>query len=249
MSLTLTNVLYAAAREARVIKHAGGVLNANGLADGLLIANQIVDEWAARRAYAWSDSFTLFTLTPPHNPYLIGPGLSSPDFAAATRPERIEQNGAALVLTNISPAVDLPLNIRDADWWNNQRIKTLATNVPTDLYYEPDNPNGSLFFWPVPNFAYGVRLRLRNVLAQFALVTTVFSAPQAYLRALTLTIAEQYCAWYGLAPAPDLAMRANRARNSAQVNNIKSPRIASADFGTRGTRTTADFDYYSGGPK
>lgn len=243
----IKDVIYAAARQARVLTRAGSGLNTNELADGLLLVNQTVDQWAARRAYAYADSFQLYTLTPGHNPYLIGPGLSAPDFAASIRPVQLELEGAALVLTDSSPNVDLPLNVRDADWWNNQRIKTLASDIPTDVYYEPDWPNGSLFFWPVPNFAYGARLRLRSVLQQFALSTTTFTAPPAYIKALTMTVAEDMCEWWGLPVPGGLPLRAARARVAAQINNIKSPRIASADYGTRG-KPRADFNYYSGLP-
>jgi hypothetical protein len=160
---------------------------------------------------------------------------------------KLELDGAALVLTNSTPNVDQPLNVRDADWWNNQRIKTLASDIPTDVYYEPDWPNGSLYFWPVPDFAYGARLRLRSVVQQFAATTTTFSAPPAYQLALALTMAEHMCMWWGLQVPAGLPAQAVTARRAVQINNFKSPRIASADYGTRG-RPRADFNYYSGLP-
>lgn len=211
--------------------------------------NRILDGWSARKVYAWSDSFVPYTLTPNHAPYLIGPGLASPDFAAPYRPVSIDPDGAALILTNVTPNVDVPLNVRDADWWNNQRVKSLATSIPTDLYYEPDFPNGSLYFWPVPNFAYGVRLRLRNVLAQVTDVTASFVGPPGYNRAAVLTLAEDLCTPFGRPVPPELPGMARRARAVIGINNQKSPRCSSADFGTRGsTINMPDFNYYSGEP-
>lgn len=223
-------------------------------ADGNLATrklNRILDEWSGRKVYAWSDSFTAYTLTPNHSPHLIGPGLTSPDFAAPYRPVSIDPDGASLILTDVTPNVDLPLNVRDADWWNNERVKNLATNVPTDLYYEPDFPNGSLYLWPVPSFAYGLRLRLRSVLLAITSANWAdsFTAPPGYNRAAVLTLAEDLCTAFGRPVPPELPGKAMRARAIVGINNQKSPRTSSADYGTRGTSgSRPDFNYYSGGP-
>lgn len=243
--MLVSDLIYAATRAARILTEPGGTQAPEENSDALLILNQIVDQWAARKAYAYSVGFTSYTLTPNHAPHLIGPGMASPDFAMGVRPVRIES--AQLILNSATPNVDVPLNLRDETWWADQRIKSLATNVPTDLYYSPDWPNGSLNLWPVPSFAYGLRLETWTSIAQFASVATTFSAPPAYLKALTLALAEELCIWFGSDPPAGLAERAARARVALQMNNDKSPRISSADFGTRG-KPRGDFNYYSGGP-
>jgi hypothetical protein len=208
--------------------------------------NRRLDAWAALKRYAFTQTFTQFTLTPNHQPHLIGPGLTAPDFAVKQRPVRIE--GAALVLTDVTPNVDIELNIRDAAWWKAETVKSIATTTPTDLYYEPDWPNGSLFLWPVPTFAYGLRLELWGVISRFVAITDVFSFPPAYERALVLTLAEDLCRPFGRPPMPDLIAAAKEARADLQTNNIKSPRIASADYGASGSRggRRSSFNYYSG---
>src|SRR6185295_6001451 len=70
---------------------------------GLNYLNQLIDLRAALKRYAYSVNFAVYTLTPNHAPHLIGPDLTSPDFAAAQRPNLIE--GAALVLNTVNPAV------------------------------------------------------------------------------------------------------------------------------------------------
>lgn len=235
---------------AGVLRMPGFTGSPEDMSDGLLRLNATVDQWAAKKAYAFSETFQQFSLTPNHNPYLIGPAVvSPPDFKVAMRPIRLEENGATLILTNVTPNVDIPIQVRDADWWNNQRVKTLATNVPTDVYYESDFPNGALSFWPVPNFAYGIRLRLWTFVTQFASVTQQLVAPPAYLDALIKTLAEQLVLMYpGTMMPPSLPMEAVRARAAVLGNNSKSPKIPSADFGTAGGRSSSEFNYYSGGP-
>ncbi len=217
--------------------------------------NRIVDDWSARRLYAYASVFTQFTLTPGHAPHLIGPGLASPDFALAIRPVRIDS--AALILTDQTPNVDVPMNIRDAAWWAGQRVKSLTSDIPTDLFYEPAFPNGQLNFWPVPNYAYAVRLESWVALTSVPLdsngnpqPTNTFAGPPGYENAMLLTLAEQLCTPYGRPLPPELAGRAAHARATIGSNNAPSKRTSSADYGTQGKRSRGDknFNYYTGGP-
>lgn len=222
------------------------VLSAADGALALRVLNRRLDAWAALKRYAYNITFPQFTLTPNHQPHLIGPNLVAPDFAAAQRPVRIE--GAALVLNNVTPNVDVPLNIRDDAWWKDERVKSIATTTPTDLYYSPDWPSGSLWLWPVPTFAYGLRLEVWGLISQFVKLSDVFSLPPGYKRALVLTLAEDLCRPFGRPPMPDLIAAAKEARADLQTNNIKSPRIASADHGASGSQggRRSTFNYYSG---
>lgn len=207
--------------------------------------NRMIDQWAARMINAYNVNFSLYTLTPNHQPHLIGPGLVAPDFAAAQRPVRIEN--AALVLTNVAQPVDVPLNIRDDDWWANQRVKTIATTVPTDLYYSPDFPNGALYLWPIPTFAYGLRLETWVTISEFSAITDSVILPPGYREAMMLTLAEKLARPFGKPLTEDLRSDAARARAIFQTNNAKSPRTASADYGTRGkSADRPSFNYFSG---
>lgn len=211
---------------------------------GLGKLNDILDEWAARKAFAYNVAFQQFTLTPGHAPHLIGPGLGAPDFAVVQRPVRIE--GATIIINSGPAAVDVPINVsRDADWWNGQRVKSLQSSIPTDLYYSPDWPNGALNFWPVPNTNYGVRLEMWGLLSQFVNLTDTFSLPPAYRQALTLTLAEYLAAPFGTQASPLLLGRAMKAREALQKNNLKSPKTSSTDVGVPGQKRTG-FNWTTG---
>src|SRR5215471_6729757 len=225
------DVLYIAFREARILQRPQALNSMNELQDGLIFLNQQLDYWAARGCYAWTSTFVSYTLTAGHQPHLIGPGLTSPDFASTgNRPVRI--HSCNLILTNATPNVDIPINIRDGAWWAANRVKTIQSSVPTDVYYEAGMPNGALYFWPVPNFPYGLRLELFVVLQQFVNLTDTFLAPPAYLRAVTLSLAEELCDIWGTQCPAGLPGRAMKARDALQSNNYLAPRIASADWGT-----------------
>lgn len=243
--MLVSDLIYAAMRAARKHQLPGLQASTDGKSDCLTILNQILDEWSARKAYAFNHSFTAFTLTPNHAPHLIGPGLTSPDFAAALRPLRIES--AAVILNTATPPTDRPLTIRDDAWWANQRLKTLTSTFPTDLYYSPDVPSGALYLWPVPTVAYGLRLQAQVTPAPFANVGATVTLPPAYARALTLTLAEEICMWWGLELPPQLPMKAAQARRTVQGNNISSPAIATTDAGANHGRGSGGFNYLTGG--
>lgn len=241
--MTCKDVLYIAFRESRVLHRPQGQPSPSEYADGMIFLNQQIDYWSARGCYSWTTTFNVYTLTPGHQPTLIGPGLTSPDWAAPQRPTEIVS--ANLILNTTSPATDQPINVRDNAWWSQNRTKAVTSNVPTDLYYEPDVPSGALYFWMVPTFPYGVRLEMLVQLQQFQNLTDTFIAPQAYLAGLTLTLAEELVDLWGTEMPPNLARRAMKARDALQSNNYLPPRIASADWGTM-TSPSADFNYVTG---
>lgn len=236
------DVLYIACREARILLRPGALNSNLELMDGMIFLNQQVDYWAARACYAYTTNFVTYTLTPGHQPHLIGPGLTSPDFAVPLRPVSIES--AAIVLPGQSP-VDVPIRLRDNEWWANNRVKSIQSNIPTDLYYEPDMPSGQLWFWPVSSSGYQVRLEGNVVLKQFATLDDTFVAPQAYQAAVVLTLAEELCDIWGTQCPPNLPRRALKARDALQSNNNLAPRIASADYGTFSS-PSGDFNYLTG---
>lgn len=214
--------------------------------------NYLIDEWAALKRYAFNVSFTTYTITPNHQPTLIGPNLTSPDWATvggATRPVRIE--GANLVLNSNNPSTDLIINVRDDAWWLGQQVKALTSTIPTDLYYSPDFPNGAIYLWPIPTVAYQVRLEVWVAVGQVdpdTIQNTNVVIPQGYKKAMLLTFAEDLTTPLSRAMPDTLPIRAARARAAVQSNNISSPRIASADFGTGLGRHRSGFNWESGMP-
>ena len=242
VTTTVQNALYIAFREARVLKRPQGAISPSESQDGMIFLNQQVDYWSARGCYSWTTTFQQFTLTPNHQPYLIGPGLSSPDFAATQRPVGIV---SANVILPGNPTTDIQIMIRDNAWWAAKSVKNMTSTFPTDLYYEPDVPNGQLWFWPVATAGYGVRLETQVQLQQFGAFTDAFIAPPAYLAAVTLTLAEELVDLWGTEMPLNLARRAMKARDALQSNNNLPPRIDSADWGTY-SRARGDFNYQTG---
>lgn len=230
MGYTAGQIVTNALLEAGIVA-AGEIPSADDATWGLQKLNDLLDEWASRKAYVYATVFEVFTFPSDTAPITIGP---TGQWEWNQVPVRIES--AATILNN-GDAVDVPMRIRDAAWWANQRVKSIESNVPTDLYYEPDQPNGSLYFWPVMNINDQARLGLWMLLAQLAGLGTAMVLPPGYRQAITLSLAEALCPSFSREPSPTLVRRAMTARKAIQGNNAQSPRIATADYGmpSRGT--------------
>lgn len=212
--------------------------------------NYLLDVLAAQRKYVWASTFQTFNLIAGHSPHTIGPNAA--DFLVNQRPMRIES--WSLVLNTGQQAIDLPHRpLRDDSWWAGVGMKSLQSNIPTDLYYSADSPNGSLFFWPVPNVVYPVRLELWTLLSQFAAITDPVDGPggtgflpPAYRAALMLTLAETLQSGARKSGDQGLAAMALAARNVVFGNNAKSPQTSTTDSGMTAGRSRAEFNWETG---
>lgn len=220
--------------------------------------NYLIDEWAAKRIYVYSYAFNVYTLVAGLLPHTIGPSGNA-TFSTGILPRPVRLESAAQLLNAGAPQgpVDLPINIRDDAWWAANQVKQIQTNVVTDVYYDPTAPDGSLYFWPVPNTQNQVRLQFWQSVQSFLAITDPVGGPggpgtlpPAYRAALMYTLAERLCPGAKLQVTPELARQALMARTALFGNNAKSPRMVTQDFGIPkagrvGTR--GDFNWVSGG--
>lgn len=208
--------------------------------------NGIINQRNARQAWAYAITFPTYTTTGGLSPHTIGP---SGTWTVTSRP--VEVLGANQQINSGTSLVNIgPLNLRDREWWLRQAVPNIQSGVPTDLYYEPTWPNGSLYFWPVPNAAYVVQLELRTILSEIVVadVTTDFSLPPGYQRDLTLTLAEDLCGPLTLPVPGSLTKKAQEARGITQSNNNPPVRIRTRQSGMPGglAGSSGGFNWRSG---
>ncbi len=206
--------------------------------------NTLLDSWNAAKQNIFAMALETFTITPNHQPHTIGLTGDSPDWVITTnRPTKIEN--AVLILTGSTPATRESLRIRDAEWWARQTIPTLTSTLPSDLYYAPTWPKGSVYLWPVGTVAYQVALEFLAPLTQPLTLATTFSMPPGYQDAITLTLAERLLIG-DRPPDQTLAEAARKARSVIQSVNSKAPLIGTRESGMpsvgRGGISRSDFE-------
>ena len=191
---------------------------------------RLLNEWNAKRCAVYATVFSSFNLTASLNPHTIGP--TGATWTVTQRPVSVE--AISLGLNSSSPTVYIPLNKRDAEWWQAQSVPGLTSDVPTDFFYNPTYPNGSIYFWPVPTAVYPVQLQIRTLLDDAIALVDTFTLPPGYQEAITLTLAEKSARSFGRGIRPDLVTDAANARALIFANNDETPSIATADCGMSG---------------
>lgn len=243
MPITVLNICEDAAQEIGVYQP-GETLSDTDSAKFLSILRRLLNYWNSDRRAVYATKFESFTLVPNLSPHTIGP---SGVWTVAQRPVSID--GANLTLTPSTPPVNTPIKIRDNQWYLSLTTPTLTSTYPTDLYYQPDWPDGKLFFWPVPTFAYNVQLMSRVVLDDTVTLTDTFSLPPGYQQAVTLTLAEMAQRPYARPTDPNLTRDASLARMAVFGNNDQIPLLVTLDTGMEASKNAgsrADFNWVNG---
>jgi hypothetical protein len=116
------------------------------------------------------------------------------------------------------------------------------------LYYQPDYPNGKIFFWPVPSTAYDVQLMTRVLLDDVVTTASSFELPPGYYDAIRLSLAEKGQRPWARPPDVTLINDASKARAVIFDNNVESPRLRTKDPGMTPGKGgfTADFNWLNG---
>lgn len=208
---------------------------------------QLVNNWNAGRPFAYAVDFLNFTLVPSLYPHTIGP--TGATWTVDQRPVTIE--GISLILNSGGvPYSYLSLVPHDAIWWQNQDTPTLSSEQPTDYYYDPTYPNGSIYFWPVPQIAYPMQLQVRRVLDDQMTFATVLILPPGYQNALMLTLAEDLSDPLRKMWTPKQQSKALQARTRIQKNNNFATPIKTQDAGMPGGQKARSgiYDWRTGLP-
>jgi hypothetical protein len=215
--------------------------------------NYLLDTWATSKKYSVGSVFTDYTL--PVNlpvqadgsaPATIGPQPGATYFATQ-RPVKILS--ASAIINNTTPPVLAPIEIDDNQWWAGVTLPGITSMYPTNLFYNPTFPNGTLYLWPISNTAFGLRLETWILLNQYSLITDPLAGPggagttpPGYRNAFMLSLAETL----GGTPSPTLRADAAAARAAIFTNNAAPSNISTRDSGMPGnqeSRRSTTFSY------
>jgi hypothetical protein len=232
MTITALDIVTDALRELRLVG-AADVASGEDAAFGLGKLNRLLDRWNNQRCAVYCDDVEIYTTPGSVQPVTIGP---SGDFEVTPRPQTIE------AINYVSGGLRMPVTPRSRDWWESLLAPTITGTIPTDFYYLPDWPDGAIYLYPVCG-AVDLELFTRKVLSTLDLTST-FTLPPGYQDAITLTLAEDLSAPFGVDVSPLLARNAQAGRARIFAANRITPTLSTCDAGLGGG--PGYFDYRSG---
>ena len=178
--------------------------------------NQLMDQWAAERLTIYTISETTWTIVSGTGSYTVGSG-GDVNVARPVYPKQVSFRD-----TSANPVVEYQLIPFTDDDWARVSIKTLTSVLPTNSYYNPTYPLGTIELWPVPTSSTltGV-LYAPAATAQFAATSTTVALPPGYERFIVKNLAVEVAAKFGAVPSPGVVQAAMDAKRVIKVANAR----------------------------
>lgn len=201
--------------------------------------NSMVTRWNTRRRNSSAMQEESFAFTTARLSYTIGASTNSPapNFSVSRGNAPTNIYAAQLVLTNVTPNVQLQLAVINVDQWQEITIPSLPSTFPNTLYYVRPGLgtlNGTLRPWPSYPTATSYQLNLSwwNQMPLIAItdVTTPIALPDGVEEAVILSLAERL--WLMFPKRTDLEelkRQARLARADMQSPNVPPPKISTND--------------------
>jgi hypothetical protein len=208
-SFLVSDMLQAAYRMARVLKHAGQGLSPEQTVEGVQTLNSMVDGWKIERLLMLYVRRSEQPLTVNQGSYAIGPG---PQFDwDIERPEKILR-ASFLVQNSGGKTSELFMEIVWTDaQWQGVIVKKITSTYPLALYYIKAVAGGAgqVLLWPVPNQAGNVAIYTPQTLSEFSTEEDAVEMPDGYREMLQYNLAVKIHELY-----PEYAMDSNIANRA-----------------------------------
>lgn len=158
-----------------------------------------VDRLNSQKLAIFSEQQLEFTMTPGQQTRTLGPGGNF----NATRPQQILW--ANLIFSPGTPQeVRRPLSIWDYQTWANYRY-IAAQGPPNGFYNDQNYPLSTLYFYPIPDQAYGLELYVWRPLAIGTDLSANVTFPPGYYDLLLYNLAKRFCGLFDR-PIPPLVL-------------------------------------------
>lgn len=195
---------------------AGETPSAEDMAAGLVVLNQMIDDWATQRLTIPSIQRKTWTIVSGTASYTVGDGGD----VDMVRPVYI--NYINFIDTSQTPDLELPLQYLTDDAWDALSVKDLESNYPRTVYYNPTFPLGTLTFWPVPTSStlQGV-IYAPQATTQFVDLSSTVCFRPGYVKALRYNLAMDLAPTFNAKPDPMIVQTAHDALANLKRANIR----------------------------
>jgi len=197
----------------------GETPSASEAQDALMVLNQMIDSWNSERLMIYTIQRNVFNIVSGQQTYTLGNGG---DFDMA-RPASI-QSYTIISLQNPAQPLELPLDVYTDVAWANVPVKNVQSSIPTAVYDDGSFPFRNLSYWAVPNVGYlQAGIYSWQSVNRFIDLSTPYSFPPAYLKALRYSLAVDLAPEFGVQVPAIVAQQASESR--AKVKSINIPLI------------------------
>lgn len=206
----------------QIIQHALGIISVKDPSEAiggteatncLARLNTLLDSWRTESLAAYSLARVSASLS--SATATVGPAGT---FVVASRPTRLE-----LGCFFSAGGVDYPIKPIGAEQYNAIPVKTVGALGPSVVYLDEAWPTATAYFYPVPAQAVTVTLLIQTQVTAFANLTTDYSLPPGYSRALAYDLALEMAPEYMAQITPGLMQRAMAAKNAIKRLNSRAP--------------------------
>lgn len=217
-------MIYAALKTSGIVG-IGQTPSAEDANTGMDLLQEIAETWNRERFMCW------------RNVEVIIPSTGAQSYALPDRPPRLDTAFARLMtgqqiagLNNAGP-VDFPLTIINSqEDYAAISLKQLTT-FPAAVWYAPDYPTGSVYFWPIPPAQqFELHVFYRYALPHYSALTDPLNLPTEYHRALRYELAALLQINYGLQAASGIvsALMGTKAQIKAVNAHVRESQMPRA---------------------
>lgn len=201
--------------------------------DGLLALNDMLDSWSTDRTYIYSILQENFPLVSGTVSYTMGVGG---DFNT-TRPTEIDNVFVRLNET------DFALKSINSQDYNSITSKSNNGAIPEYYFYNPSFPLATIQLWGAPSSDLTIYINSWQQLQQFADLTTDYTFPAGYNRALAYGLAMEIAPEYGMPLTQEAIGIATLSQANIRNKNLPAP-VMKTEVGLIGN---GNYNYYSDG--
>lgn len=241
--MTVRTIIVSAFNELQLYAPGEDIANVD-IAKGFQSLNIMLDSWSNESLSTFCILEQSILLTPPTALYTIGPGGTGIDTSkGGQRPLRIiEGPGAAYIQdTNYN---NYNVDVITRAEWNMIGNRTINSNIPNCIFYDPQFPLGQLNVFPEPNIGYTLFFDSYSQLARMPSIDVDIDLPPGYEKALQHNLAIELSSSYPIAKlsAQTVALareaKANIKRtNSKILLSVYDPELI--------TKATGSYNIYS----
>ena len=196
----------------------GDQISSADLSRSLSVLNDMMDVWSNESLACYDWITQTFTMVPGQYQYTVGPGGDIP----GTRPLRVsDAPGSAYLLdTNLNRYL---MDVVDQLTWNIQTTAVANSDLPDILFYDPQYPLGIINIWPTPSSSWTCSFLSYAQLGDFATVSSAFSLPPGYKRAITTNLCLSLKPYFASAQIDPLIIKeASETKASVKRNNMRT---------------------------